>query len=49
MAELDAEMRAKMEGLAGDGGEAGVDYEDGKPAAMKRSGKYHSHPQQGFC
>lgn len=36
MAELDEELRMKMEGQAGDGGEAGVELEDGKPAAMKR-------------
>lgn len=37
MAELDEEMRQKMSALAGDGGESGVEYEDGKPVAMKRS------------
>lgn len=37
MAELDEELRLKMSGIAGDGGAAGVEYEDGKPAAMKRS------------
>lgn len=35
--ELDRELMAKMSGLAGDGGESGVEYEDGKPVAMKRS------------
>ncbi|KAK6085617.1 hypothetical protein SCUP515_00724 [Seiridium cupressi] len=39
MAELDEEMKMKMSGLAGDGGESGVEYEDGKPVAMKRSVK----------
>ncbi|KAM7214255.1 hypothetical protein V8F06_010372 [Rhypophila decipiens] len=39
MAMLDEELRLKMEGLAGDGGESGVEYEDGKPVAMKRSVK----------
>lgn len=39
MAELDEELRNKMSGLAGDGGEAGVEYEDGQPVAMKRSVK----------
>ncbi|ETS82640.1 hypothetical protein PFICI_04516 [Pestalotiopsis fici W106-1] len=39
MAELDEEMRLKMSGLSGDGGEAGIEYEDGKPVAMKRSVK----------
>ena len=36
-AELDEKLRVKMAGLAGDGGEAGVELEDGKPVAMKRS------------
>jgi hypothetical protein len=36
MAELDQEMRSAMEGLAGDGGEAGVELEGGKAVAMKR-------------
>ncbi|KAI0381393.1 hypothetical protein F5Y04DRAFT_255374 [Hypomontagnella monticulosa] len=39
MAELDAELQQKMSGLSGDGGEAGVEYENGKPVAMKRSVK----------
>jgi hypothetical protein len=39
MAELDEEMKMKMSGLSGDGGESGVEYEDGKPVAMKRSVK----------
>lgn len=39
IAELDEELRNKMSGLAGDGGEAGVEYEDGQPVAMKRSVK----------
>jgi hypothetical protein len=42
MAEIDEEMRAKMSGLSGDGGEAGIEYEDGKPVAMKRSVKNNS-------
>jgi hypothetical protein len=36
MAEADEEMRKAMEGLAGDGGESGVELEDGKAVAMKR-------------
>ncbi|KAF2266898.1 hypothetical protein CC78DRAFT_531324 [Lojkania enalia] len=36
-AELDKELELKMKGLAGEGGEAGVEYEDGQPIAMKRS------------
>ena len=39
MAQLDEEMRQAMEGIAGDGGEAGAELEDGKPVAMKRSVK----------
>lgn len=39
MAELDRELMAKMKGLSGDGGEAGVEYENGQPVAMKRSVK----------
>lgn len=42
MAELDEEMRAKMSGLSGDAGEAGIEYEDGQPVAMKRSVKNNS-------
>ncbi|KAK4043930.1 hypothetical protein C8A01DRAFT_32029 [Parachaetomium inaequale] len=37
--ELDEELRLKMEGLSGDGGASGVEYEDGKAVAMKRSVK----------
>ncbi len=36
MAELDEELRMKMEGRSGEGGEAGLELEDGRPAAMKR-------------
>ncbi|KAL8817764.1 MAG: hypothetical protein Q9223_003473 [Gallowayella weberi] len=39
MAELDEELRMKMEGRSGEGGEAGLELEDGKPTAMKRSVK----------
>ncbi|KAK5162466.1 hypothetical protein LTR04_003682 [Oleoguttula sp. CCFEE 6159] len=38
-AQLDEELRLKMEGLSGDGGASGVEYEDGQPVAMKRSVK----------
>lgn len=38
-AQLDEELRQKMMGIAGDGGESGVEYEDGVPVAMKRSVK----------
>ncbi|XXH01428.1 hypothetical protein Hte_007788 [Hypoxylon texense] len=36
MAELDAELQQKMSRLSGDGGESGVEYENGQPVAMKR-------------
>ncbi|TKA25254.1 hypothetical protein B0A50_05952 [Salinomyces thailandicus] len=35
----DEELMKKMQGLSGDGGEAGVEYEDGQPVSMKRSVK----------
>lgn len=38
-AQLDEELRLKMAGLAGDGGESGIEYEDGQPVAMKRGVK----------
>ncbi|KAF7676949.1 hypothetical protein GT037_005161 [Alternaria burnsii] len=38
-AELDAEVMAKLAGHDSEGGEAGIEYEDGKPASMKRSVK----------
>ena len=37
--EIDEELKQKMSGLSGDGGAAGIEYEDGKPVAMKRSVK----------
>ena len=37
--EQDAELRMKLEGISGGGGEAGLELEDGKPVAMKRSVK----------
>ncbi|KAK3721281.1 hypothetical protein LTR37_003156 [Vermiconidia calcicola] len=37
--EQDEELRQKMAGLSGEGGEAGVEYENGEPVAMKRSVK----------
>ncbi|KAF9640240.1 hypothetical protein BFW01_g12046 [Lasiodiplodia theobromae] len=36
-AQLDDELKARMAGLSGDGGEAGIEYENGEPVAMKRS------------
>ncbi|KAK4221846.1 hypothetical protein QBC38DRAFT_491217 [Podospora fimiseda] len=36
--EIDEELKQKMEGISGDGGASGVEYEDGKPAGgYKRS------------
>lgn len=39
VAEEDEELRQRMSGYAGDGGEAGVEYENGQPVAMKRGVK----------
>ncbi|KEF55490.1 uncharacterized protein A1O9_08240, partial [Exophiala aquamarina CBS 119918] len=36
LAEIDEEMRLAMEGLAGDGGEAGLELEEGQAVSMKR-------------
>jgi hypothetical protein len=36
VAELDEEMRQKLEGMSGEGGVAGIELENGKPVAMKR-------------
>jgi hypothetical protein len=36
-AELDKELQLKMQGISGDGGESGIEYEDGQPVSMKRS------------
>lgn len=36
MAELDEELRQKLEGMSGEGGAAGIELENGKPVAMKR-------------
>ncbi|PYH90253.1 hypothetical protein BO71DRAFT_334888 [Aspergillus ellipticus CBS 707.79] len=35
--QADKELRERMEQMSGDGGAAGIEYEDGKPTAMKRS------------
>lgn len=37
--QIDEDLKAKMSGISGDGGEHGIEYEDGKPVAMKRSVK----------
>lgn len=39
VAEQDEELRRKLEGISGDGGEAGLELENGQPVAMKRSVK----------
>ena len=36
IAQLDEELRLKMEDKSGEGGEAGIELEDGKPTALKR-------------
>lgn len=37
VAEADEELRLKLEGISGGGGEAGLELENGQPVAMKRS------------
>lgn len=37
IAELDEELMRKLSDASGDGGASGVEYEDGKPVAQKRS------------
>ena len=39
MAVSDEEIRRRLEERSGDGGVAGMELEDGKPVAMKRSVK----------
>ena len=36
MLELDEELKLKLEGISGEGGASGLEYEDGKAVAMKR-------------
>ncbi|KAJ5098209.1 hypothetical protein N7532_005210 [Penicillium argentinense] len=36
VAQADAELRERLEKMSGEGGAAGIEYEDGKPNAMKR-------------
>lgn len=36
MAEIDEELRLKLEGVSGEGGQAGVEYEGGKAVGLKR-------------
>ncbi|PYH43953.1 uncharacterized protein BP01DRAFT_393031 [Aspergillus saccharolyticus JOP 1030-1] len=37
IAQADQELRERLEQMSGDGGASGIEYEDGKPTAMKRS------------
>jgi len=39
MAELDEELKLKLEGVSGEGGTAGVEYEAGKAVGLKRGVK----------
>ena len=39
VAEQDEELKQKLEGRSGGGGEAGLELEGGKPVSMKRSVK----------
>lgn len=36
MAQLDEELREKLEDMSGEGGASGIELENGKPVAMKR-------------
>ncbi|KAJ5770430.1 uncharacterized protein N7511_002481 [Penicillium nucicola] len=36
ISEADAELRERLEQMSGEGGASGIEYEDGKPSAMKR-------------
>jgi hypothetical protein len=38
-AQLDEELKQKLAGISGDGGDAGIEFEDGQPVSMKRSVK----------
>ncbi|KAL4925464.1 uncharacterized protein BDV17DRAFT_185647 [Aspergillus undulatus] len=37
VAQEDEELRRRLEEMSGEGGAAGIEYEDGKPQTMKRS------------
>ena len=39
MAQADEDLRKKLEGISGGGGEAGLELENGQPVAMKRGVK----------
>ncbi|OQE32616.1 hypothetical protein PENFLA_c001G05706 [Penicillium flavigenum] len=36
VSQADAELRERLEQMSGEGGASGIEYEDGKPNAMKR-------------
>jgi hypothetical protein len=36
VSQADAELRERLEQMSGEGGASGIEYEDGKPSAMKR-------------
>jgi hypothetical protein len=36
LAELDEELRLRLEGVSGEGGSAGIEYEGGKAVGLKR-------------
>jgi hypothetical protein len=36
VSQMDAELREQLEKMSGEGGASGIEYEDGKPNAMKR-------------
>lgn len=36
VSQADKELRERLEQMSGEGGAAGIEYEDGKPNAMKR-------------
>ncbi|KKY35078.1 hypothetical protein UCDDA912_g04936 [Diaporthe ampelina] len=39
VAEMDEELRLKLEGMSGEGGSAGIEYENGKAEGLKRGVK----------
>lgn len=39
VAEMDEELRVKLEGMSGDGGASGIEYEGGKAEGLKRGVK----------
>ncbi|KAJ5250169.1 hypothetical protein N7489_000579 [Penicillium chrysogenum] len=43
VSQADAELRERLEQMSGEGGASGIEYEDGKPNAMKRGNKHLAH------